>query len=363
LILATLDSHLLQSCISVGLCKLRCPLLWFILAIIVNVVQLGTHSAHADSQTDRFLAIAGPSLQAFNLVSETDEQLSAGLKMANALAANQRPPAYSGDWQKLARNFHNAARDIDSTEIPTSFDEAKYSVSTSEFLLCRHRSQSLIKLNEYLQELRAAQKRGRDSVELLNRTASGANSIKLKVSELGRSLKELRPIWSAVLEYSTLFDLLVFDLDVSVDRAANDLLSSVNTKADKVSSALLKVQQKERALSGWLPDLENAKCNLEGTWAGAIQIDNNPAAMTLTITKKGDGYSVSYTLAGKPNRDICILKIDVVERRLEFRPSCRPPASDFLFSLKFSDDFQLISGVHTDIGDPDMKNSVYLKSQ
>jgi hypothetical protein len=103
--------------------------------------------------------------------------------------------------------------------------------------------------------------------------------------------------------------------------------------------------------------------SVAGKWAGTIVVESVPTSMTLQLEPAGDAYKLSYTMAGRGNRDICIQSIDVVSRTIQFRPSCRSPSNSLLFSLNISSDYKTVSGQETDSSDMDVKYPISLQRQ
>jgi len=106
-----------------------------------------------------------------------------------------------------------------------------------------------------------------------------------------------------------------------------------------------------------------ARPSIAGSWSGNIVIEGESKAMTMRLAENGGSYQISYSLAGRQNREICVQKIDVSSRVIAFRPSCKAPANSLLFTLNIASDYRAMSGFETDEADQEVKYPIHLQKQ
>jgi len=101
-----------------------------------------------------------------------------GLKDALEDIKDKKTPKFTdNEWNDLASTYREAAQEIEKAPLTTDFDKKKYAVSIDELKNCDLKEQTLRKLNDYLQELKNAQERGKQSII----TTNGV-SAKIKIS-------------------------------------------------------------------------------------------------------------------------------------------------------------------------------------
>jgi hypothetical protein len=281
---------------------------------------------------------------AYNTVDTTAEHVSDAVRYAQQAEDKQTPINPNTDWKTIISNYTVAAKTIQSEKLVTDFDETPFTVSWMEFWACHTRDGAVSVLEQYSNAFGAAIERGLTADA---RYASLLNDFRTMDDGATKMMNLLAPF---VNDFGAANDFLALMNQVKPSLA--DLINVTQKRKDELERALQKVRTRKSNLDGNLSQLRSTDCNLAGTWSGSITMEGVNQPLTLEIRGQPSHYDITYSIQGRPNKDICVLALNAKEHRLDFRPFC---ASSLRFSLTFSGSFTSLTGIETDDDDSDVR--------
>lgn len=321
--------------------------------VVASIILFFGYYSHAHAQTispdavariNELLLTSIEAGDAINEISDTANLVSDAVRYAQQAENHEKPLKADADWDKVISHYKAAAEVIRSEPLATAITDSDFQVTWKDFLGCHTRNSALSDLESFSKALGAAAERGNAAAAKYQKLTADLLTI---IAGANKMIEVLVPL--------TISDpgatAHVFKLLNGVLPAVSELLEISRKKQAEVDKSLPIVRMRKENLDGNISQLRATECSLAGSWAGTITVEGLTQPMTVDIRGEPGRYSVSYSIAGKPNSTPCILSINAKERRLDFRPSCSPPANSLRFSLNFSESFTSLAGRETDEGD------------
>jgi hypothetical protein len=281
---------------------------------------------------------------AYNTVDTTAKQVSDAVRYAQQAEEKQKPIDPNTDWKTIISNYTAATKTIKSEKLATDFDETPFSVSWMDFWACHTRDGAVSVLEQYSNAFGAAIDRGLGADA---RYASLLNDFRTMDDGATEMMNLLAPF---VNDFGAASDFLALMNQVKPGLA--DLIDITQKRKDELERALQRVRTRKSNLDGNLNQLRSTDCDLAGTWSGSITMEGVNQPMTLEMRGQPGHYDITYSIQGRPNKNICVLAQNTKERRLDFRPFC---ASSLRFSLTFAGSFTSLTGIESDDDDTDVR--------
>lgn len=281
-------------------------------------------------------------LNHYNEISERAEQFSDAARFAAQADQGERPTQPDSRWKSLVSDYLRAAKAVAAEPLSTDFDETPFIVDWRDWRGCHTREHAIVVLQAYSQALGEAASRGQNDEEWYAELMKEATATRQAVDILQRFLEK------HMSDFTDYINMDWLALENQVIPTLADYTGVLQAKQKALARVVPLIRTRKLNLDGNLKLLLGADCSLAGTWAGTIVMEDGVKHMTMEIRGDPGQYNITYSIDGRANKDFCLVALNTKERRLDFRASCKSPASSLRFSLVFAQSFTSLTGMETD---------------